>query len=129
MKIRVIRVGSLTNDSWPMIFAAKGFPRCARDYGKTSAMLLARPVDLRLLKFFRQLRFVQLLEVPYDVLIIQVGGDLGIYVCQKGDQLVALPGRKPMQKHGKGLGITAAVIGQDMLQAAGGVGPVLSIFA
>src|SRR5690349_11868356 len=97
--------------------------------GPSSAVLLPCPVGLRLLEFFHQLRLVQLLQVPDNAPKVEVGGDLGIDVGQKGDQLVALLGSKLMQKAGKGLGVTAAVTGQDVLQAAGGVGLVFSVFA
>src|SRR5690348_4493647 len=103
-----------------MFFAANGFPRRARDYGNSSAVRLARPVDLGLLNLLRQLRCVQLLQVPDNALIFRNG--ISITISQKGDQLVALFGRKLFEKTGKRLGVAAPVAGQDMLQAAGGVG-------
>src|SRR5690349_5084262 len=95
--------------------------------GKSSTVLLPCPVDLRLLEFFRQLGLVQLLQVLDNEPIFRNG--LSITISQKGDQLVALFGRKLFEKAGKRLGVTAPVIGQDMLQATGGVGLVFSVFA
>src|SRR5579864_4173408 len=59
---------------------------------KSLAVGLARAVELRLLEFFRQLSFVQLLQVPDDALILRKG--ISLAIRQKGNQLVALFCRK-----------------------------------
>jgi hypothetical protein len=87
------------NDSGLNGFRGERVPSLRSGLRKSSAVTLARPVDLRLLKLFHQLRFVELLQVPDNALILRK--EISLAIRQKSDQLVAFLGRKLIEKAGK----------------------------